>query len=155
MAAATSLQLAEAGEQVPDAQVCVYPLTTAEQYGESMADAADSRPLNRALLSWMAMYAFEGKPDAAQGPRINLLGLTAGQLAMMPPTLVITDQRDPLRSQGEQFAQNLEAGGVPTTARHYDGVMHEFFGAAAVLKEAEQAQLEAAAHFTRAFTANP
>jgi hypothetical protein len=37
MAAATCLQLAEAGERVPAAQVCVYPLTTAEQHGPRSA----------------------------------------------------------------------------------------------------------------------
>ncbi|URN14161.1 alpha/beta hydrolase [Streptomyces radiopugnans] len=75
MAPATILQLAAAGEPVPAAQVCVYPLTTAEQYGESMEDAADGRPLNRALLSWMAAHAFDGRPDAAKDPRVDLLGL--------------------------------------------------------------------------------
>ena len=73
----------------------------------------------------------------------------------MPPTLVVTDERDVLRSQGQQFAQNLEAAGVATTHRYYAGVMHEFFGAAAVLDEAEQAQQEAAAHFTRVFGTTP
>ncbi|RBY95372.1 alpha/beta hydrolase [Blastococcus sp. TF02-8] len=153
MTAATILRLAQAGESVPAAAVCVYPLTTGEQFGESMDDAADGRPLNRALLSWMAMHAFQGVPDGAKDPRVDLLGWSREQLALMPPTLVITDERDVLRSQGQQFAQNLEAAGVATTHRHYDGVMHEFFGAAAVLDEAEQAQQEAATHFTRAFGA--
>ena len=150
MAAATCLQLAEAGEPMPRAQVCVYPLTTAEQFGESMEDAADGRPLNRALLSWMAMHAFAGKPEAATDPRIDLLGLSAERLAIMPPTLVITDERDVLRSQGQEFAAHLEAAGVPTTHHYHAGVMHEFFGAAAVLDEAEQAQQEAAEHIHRA-----
>ncbi len=44
MSVATVLQLAEAGEQTPLAQVLVYPVTTAEQFGESMADAADAPP---------------------------------------------------------------------------------------------------------------
>jgi acetyl esterase/lipase len=153
MAAATCLQLAEAGEAVPAAQVCVYPLTTPEQYGESMEDAADGRPLNRALLSWMAMHAFEGRPDAATDPRIDLLGWSETQAALMPPTLVITDERDVLRSQGQAFAEKLTAAGVETTLEHYDGVMHEFFGAAAVLPKAEQAQQQAAEHFTEAFGA--
>jgi acetyl esterase/lipase len=151
MAAATSLQLAAAGRPVPVAQVCVYPLTTAEQYGESMQDAADARPLTRALLSWMAMHAFAGKPGAAEDPRIDLLGLSEEQLSGMPPTLVITAERDVLRSQGQEFARRLEAAGVPTTHSHHAGVMHEFFGAAAVLDKAEEAQQEAAQHFTRAF----
>ena len=81
MAPATVLQLAEAGEQTPLAQVLVYPVTTGEQFGESMTDAADGRPLNRALLSWMAMHAFEGQPEAGKDPRIDLLGWTDEQLA--------------------------------------------------------------------------
>jgi acetyl esterase/lipase len=151
MAAATSLQLAEAGEQLPAAQVLVYPLTTGEQYGESMDDAADGRPLNRALLSWMAMHAFEGRPDAAKDPRVDLLGVPSQRLAALPPTLVITDERDVLRSQGQEFARHLEAAGVATELRHYDGVMHEFFGASAVLDKAEEAQQAAARHLTAAF----
>lgn len=151
MAAATSLALMAAGEPLPVAQVCVYPLTTGEQFGNSMVDAADGRPLNRALLSWMAMHAFEGAPDAAKDPRVDLLGLPSDVLSQMPPTLVITDERDVLRSQGQQFAANLELAGAAVTASYYEGVMHEFFGAAAVLDKAEQAQQEAAAHFLRAF----
>ena len=153
MAPATVLQLAEAGEPLPSAMVCVYPLTTGEQFGESMEDAADGRPLNRALLSWMAMHAFEGKPEAAKDPRVDLLGWSREQLALMPPTLVITDERDVLRSQGQQFAANLEAAGVATTHSYYPGVMHEFFGASAVLDKAEQAQQEAAQHIVRALGA--
>ncbi|MGI8536031.1 MAG: alpha/beta hydrolase fold domain-containing protein [Mycobacteriales bacterium] len=151
MAPATTLQLMEAGEQLPVAQVLVYPVTTGEQFGESMEDAADGRPLNRALLSWMAMHAFEGQPDAGKDPRIDLLGLSADSLAGMPPSMVITDERDVLRSQGQEFARHLEAAGVPTTALYYDGVMHEFFGASAVLDKAEDAQLQAAALLRQAF----
>ncbi len=144
MAPATVLQLAEAGEQLPVALVPVYPVTTAEQFGESMQDAADGRPLNRALLSWMAMHAFEGRPDAATDPRIDLLGWSDEQRRLMPPTLVITDERDVLRSQGEQFAQDLTDAGVQTRSSRYEGVMHEFFGASAVLDQAEKAQQEVA-----------
>jgi acetyl esterase len=151
MAAATSMALAAAGEPLPVAQVLVYPLTTGVQFGESMADAADGRPLNRPLLSWMAMHAFEGVPDAAADPRVDLLSVPAERLAGLPPTLVITDERDPLRDQGEEFARHLQEAGVAGTATRYDGVMHEFFGAAAVLDKAAQAQTEAAEHLRRGF----
>ena len=151
MAAATILQLALLDEPTPCALVCVYPVTTAEQFGESMEDAADGRPLNRALLSWMEMHAFEGHPEAAEDPRINLLGWSDAQLRMMPPTLVITDERDILRSQGQEFARKLEAAGVRTTHSYYKGAMHEFFGASAVFELAEQAQQEAAHHILHAF----
>jgi acetyl esterase len=155
MAAATCLQLHDAGEQLPVAQVLVYPLTTTELRGDSMSDSADAHPLNRPLLSWMAMHAFAGVPEAATDRRINLLGLTPDELGAMPPTLVITAERDVLRSQGEEFARHLEKAGVPSTLSRYDGVMHQFFGAAAVLDKAEQAQREAAAHLLAAFGSGP
>lgn len=154
MAAATSYQLAQLEAPTPAAQVCVYPLTTAEQYGDSMTSEADGRPLSLPLLSWMSMYAFEGTSGAGTDPRIDLLGLAREALATMPPTLVITCERDVLRDQGQKFAANLKDAGVPTTVSHYDGVMHEFFGAAPVLDKAEQAQQEAAEHFRTAFTAH-
>lgn len=99
------------------------------------------------------MHAFEGVPEAAKDPRVDLLGWPEDALALMPPTLVITAERDVLCDQGQEFAHRLRATGVPVTVRHYQGVMHEFFGAAAVLDKAEAAQQEAAAHFTAAFTA--
>jgi len=151
MTAATTLQLLQAGEAPPAAQVLVYPLTTGEQFGESMADAADARPLNRPLLSWMAMHAFDGVPAAVTDPRVDLLSVPPEQLSGMPPTLVITDERDVLRSQGEEFARHLEKAGVQVTATRYEGVMHEFFGAAAVLDKADQAQWQAADHLKAGF----
>ncbi|MGQ5262516.1 alpha/beta hydrolase fold domain-containing protein [Micromonospora sp. ZYX-F-536] len=151
MAAATCLQLAQAGEPGPAAQVLVYPLATAQQFGDSMTDAADARPLNRPLLSWMAMHAFAGVPEGAQDPRVDLLSLDAAQLRSMPPTLVVTDERDVLRSQGQEFARHLQAAGVDTALAHYDGMMHEFFGAAAVLDKAADAQQAAAEHLTQRF----
>jgi acetyl esterase/lipase len=151
MAPATSLALLQAGDELPVAQVMVYPVTTGEQFGESMEDAADGRPLNRALLSWMAMHAFEGQPDAGKDPRIDLLGLSAESLSGMPPSMIVTGERDVLRSQGQEFARHLEEAGVPTTALHYAGVMHEFFGASAVLDKAEDAQLQTAAFLRLAF----
>lgn len=155
MAAATCVQLKGRGEALPAAQVLVCPLTTTEQYGESMIDAADARPLNRPLLSWMAMHAFDGIPGAARDARVDLLSLTAEQLTGLPPALVITGGRDVLRSQGERFAKNLSAAGVPTILSRYDGVMHEFFGAAAVLDKAEQAQREVADHLHAVFFRGP
>ncbi len=69
----------------------------------------------------------------------------------MPPTLVITDERDVLRSQGQEFGKKLQAAGVETTGSYFAGAMHEFFGASAVFELAEQAQQDAAAHFRSGF----
>lgn len=168
MAAATALTLLGEGElgvaegaavdlgaPVPAALVCVYPLTTAEELGDSMIEEADARPLNKAVLSWMAMHAFADTPDAVADWRVDLLSVGADRLRLLPPTLIVLAERDPLRSQGEQLAEQMRAAGADVTATLYPGVMHEFFGAAGVLDEAELAQREAAELFLRGFGVAP
>lgn len=152
MAASLCLRVRDAADEpAPVAQALVYPLVTAQQYGESMEDAADARPLNRPLVSWMAMHAFAGEPGAISDDRVALLELPSERLTGVAPAIVVTAERDPLRSQGQAFAESLRAAGVPTTTKHYDGVMHEFFGAGAVLDKAQEAQREVAQHFRHAF----
>ena len=58
----------------------------------------------------------------------------------MPPTTVITAQIDPLQDDGKMLADALKASGVVTRYMNYDGVTHEFFGTAAVVAKAQQAQ---------------
>ncbi|MEJ7745405.1 MAG: alpha/beta hydrolase fold domain-containing protein [Luteimonas sp.] len=56
------------------------------------------------------------------------------------PATIILAQIDPLRSDGEKYAEKLQAAGVPVTLQRYDGVTHEFFGMAAAVDKAKQAQ---------------
>jgi acetyl esterase/lipase len=48
-------------------------------------------------------------------------------------------QIDPLRSEGQAYAEKLKAAGVTVNALNFDGVAHEFFGMAKVVDEAKQA----------------
>ncbi|MCU1601791.1 MAG: putative Alpha/beta hydrolase fold-3 domain protein (modular protein) [Frankiales bacterium] len=116
-----------------------------ESVGGTMA-AADARPLNRPTVSWMALHAFEGVPGGAKDPWVDLLSVPGDQLAGFPPTLVLTAERDPLRSQGEEFAQHLVDAGVDAVGFRFDGTMHQFFGAAAVSEQGQRAQGAAADH---------
>ena len=47
---------------------------------------------------------------------------------------------DPLRSDGDLLAAALKKAGVKVGHKIYDGVTHEFFGMAAVVKKARDAQ---------------
>ena len=71
--------------------------------------------------------------------------LRAKSLQGLPPATVITAEIDPLRSEGQAYAQRLKEAGVAVKATNYAGVTHEFFGMGAVLNKAKQAVNEAAA----------
>ena len=49
------------------------------------------------------------------------------------------------------FADKLRAAGVPVRYRNYEGVSHEFFGVAAVVDKAKQANQFAAEGLKSAF----
>jgi acetyl esterase len=83
------------------------------------------------------------------------LNATAAQLRGLPPALVITASLDPLKDEGQQYADKLKAAGVKVDVKNYDGVTHEFFGMAPVLDKAKQAQADAGMALQKAFSAAP
>lgn len=149
MAAATCLSLARAGEPVPRAQLLVYPLTDllGDDWG-SYTDAADTPPLTREKLRWFVAHETRDDEQRAD-PRLSLLRADHDELAAMPPALIFTAEEDPLRDQGEAFARALMDARVHVTLSRFPGMMHGFFGSAAVLDGARLAMLQAVA-FVRA-----
>lgn len=70
--------------------------------------------------------------------------LRADDLRGLLPASVITAEIDPLRSEGQAYAQRLRKAGSSVRATNYNGVTHEFFGMGAVVDKAKQAVREAA-----------
>ena len=69
----------------------------------------------------------------------------------MPPATIITAAIDPLRSDGEDYANKLKGAGVSVVYQNYDGVTHEFFGMGAVVDAAKDAVNLAASGLRNAF----
>ena len=153
MAAVTAWDLRRTHHTPPAGLLLVSPLVTVAPYGLSMTTEADAKPLTRTALSWLLTHAVP--PAAGADPRLDLLGVPAESLAGLPPTLVVTAERDLLRDQGEALGHHLASAAVPVTTTRYGGVMHGFLAAAPVLDTAQRALAEAAAHLRRAFAALP
>ncbi len=91
----------------------------------SYVERARGQTLTSALMRWFwdTWLVGQGADAAAAAgalPRHN----TA--LAALPPSLVITAERDPLRDEGVQFAEQLRAAGVTVTSEHYSNAEHGF-----------------------------
>src|SRR5258708_38378244 len=51
---------------------------------------------------------------------------TTEQVTGLPPTLLLVDEADVLRDEGEAYAAKLRAAGAPVTTVRYDGTIHDF-----------------------------
>lgn len=70
-------------------------------------------------------------------PRIS--PLRARELRELPPSCIHTAEFDPLRDEGREYAQRLEAAGVRTLYRCHSGMIHLFYGMGALIPYAATA----------------
>jgi acetyl esterase len=125
LAAVVALVAREQGLPVPALQLLVYPVTDYEFDNPSMIDNAEGYFLRTAAMRWF-FDQYAGTPDDFADWRMS--PLRAPDLAGLPAALVITAEYDPLRDQGEAYAQRLRDAGVPTQSVRADGLFHGFFG---------------------------
>lgn len=135
---------------LPDYQLLVYPVAGNDMTTPSYIANAEASPLGKADMQWFFDHVLE-TPDQADDPRLNLVGRT--DLEGLPPATVITAEIDPLRSEGQAYAELLETSGVTVNALDYEGVTHEFFGMAKVVDLAKEALDAANADLKSAFAA--
>lgn len=136
LAANVAIRARDEGGVQPAAVVLVYPVAGNDMNTESYVENANAKPLNKAMMQWFVGHVFQNQAQAAD-PRINLVAV---DLADLPPTMIIGAEIDPLRSEGRQLAERLEAAGNDGSYKCYEGVTHEFFGMGLVVKDAAVAQ---------------
>ncbi len=148
LAAVTALQARDYGVRAPVHQMLIYPVTDCDFETQSYQEHASAKPLNRAMMKWFWGHYLDGT-DCDDNP--YLTPLRADDLSHLPPATIITADIDPLRSDGEHYAEKLAAAGVHVNYKNFVGVTHEFFGMTAVLPEAREAVKMAADDLQQAF----
>ena len=147
LAVAVALMAKERDVRLPDHVLSVYPVADADLDSPTYEEYANAVPLNRPLMRW---FFDRYTPDWEDGAD-PLVSLVDADLSGLPPTTIINAEIDPLRYEGERLAALMEEAGVPVEQRVYNRVTHEFFGMAAVLEQAVEAQDYAASRLKEAF----
>lgn len=129
-------------------QLLVYPVTDHAFDTPSYSENAEGYMLTRDMMQWFWRHYLS---DAAQGRDPLASPLRAKSLAGLPPATVITAEFDPLRDEGEAFAERLMASGVKTRLTRYDGVFHGFFSMADAIDRGRHAVQQAAQALRQAF----
>jgi len=104
-------------------QVLIYPVTDADCDRPSYHQFADGYMLTRAAMQWFWDH-YVGDESLSRHPHVS--PLWAQSHADLPPALIIIAEYDPLRDEGEAYAERLRDSGVDTTLSRYDGMIHGF-----------------------------
>lgn len=105
-------------------QVLVYPATDTDIDRPSYTDPENQLLLSRDSMVWFWDHYI---PDVARRSEPDAAPIRASDLSGLPPAVVLTAEHDPLRDEGEAYAQRLEEAGVPVIFERLEGQMHGFF----------------------------
>ncbi|QYC42081.1 Carboxylesterase NlhH [Nonomuraea coxensis DSM 45129] len=123
LAAATCLRARDTGGPAIRFQVLIYPATDAACATSSYDRYAEGYGLERRTMRWN-WEQYLAHPDDGDHPYASPL---RAELGGLPPALVVSAEHDPLRDDGELYAQRLAAAGTPVKLTRYAGKTHAFY----------------------------
>lgn len=123
LAAVTAQQAVRRGGPVPAFQLLIYPATDFARRYRSQDLFAEDLFLTDVHMKW-----FEGHyvPEGTDLIDPRLSPLRADDLSGLPPALVVTAGFDPLRDEGEAYAEKLREAGVEVALRRHEDLIHGF-----------------------------
>lgn len=148
LAAVTCLMARDRRGKMPVHQMLIYPVTNYAFDTPSYQENANAKPLNKAMMQWFWGHYLKNESD---GNNPYASPLKAESLRGLPPATVVTADIDPLRDEGQAYAQRLREANVAVRATNYAKVTHEFFGMGAVVNKARQAVQAAATGLRSSF----
>jgi acetyl esterase/lipase len=125
MTAALALMAHERGDVRFVHQSMYYPVTDAAMDTGSYAQFAEGYFLTDKSMAWF-WDCYCPDVERRSEPFASPLRASDEQLDGLPPALVIVDEADVLRDEGEAYAARLRGAGVAVTTVRYDGITHDF-----------------------------
>lgn len=149
LAAACALRARNCHGPVLLGQWLAYPVAGSDMQSRSYQDYGEKNwLLSAADMRWFwDQYCPDGVDRT--NPEISLLQIAAVQ--GLAPTMILVGEVDPLRDEGWKLAHKYAAGGVPVVVRCDAGMPHGYLGAAASVREAQEALAASAVWFRTRF----
>jgi acetyl esterase len=129
------------------AQLLIYPATDAVTDRPSRQENAEGYFLELATMEWFFAHYVGPEPGQADPEDVRVSPLLAEDLTGQPPAVVVTAELDPLRDEGEAYADRLASAGVPVDRVRYDGLIHGFVDMGAVSAAADAAVADLVARY--------
>jgi len=106
----------------PRFQLLIYPGTDVHSESWSRSAFAHGFVLDQPTIDWFLRNYLQG----ADGDDWRCSPLRAPDLSGLPPAFVATAGFDPLRDEGEAYAERMRAAGVDVELRRYPSLVHAF-----------------------------
>lgn len=139
LAAMVAQRARDDGLRPPVLQLLVYPWLVAYADGDAYRDFGEVYPLTAASMRWFLAHYLDDPDDPAQRDDLRLSPGRAPELGGLAPALVYTAGFDVLCDEGRDYAQRLEAAGVPVTFRCYESLAHSFTSLGGAVPAADRA----------------
>lgn len=140
LAAAAALRIRDEGGPALCGQLLIYPVTDYYTPGTpSYEENAEGYGLTRETMRWFWNHYLSDPADAAQ-PYAS--PLRAKDFGSLPPALVVTAEYDPLRDEGDNYAEKLRAAGTPCVLSRWLGMNHGFLFWVGLVDKADEAMAE-------------
>ena len=122
-------------------QVLIYPATDFAMTHPSHQEPETSILLTHTVIKWFRDHYLNSPAD---GHDWRASPARAETMAGLPPAYVMTAGADPLRDEGNEYAERLQAAGVPVTFKTFPGQFHGFFTMGKLLQQANVAATDIA-----------
>jgi acetyl esterase len=149
LAAATALLSLDRKGPTLRYQGLIYPCVDPQCGSDSAKSLGTGYLLTRSGMLWFWGHYLQSAADQTNPLAAPLRASVAG----LPPATVITAEFDPLRDEGEAYADRLRAAGVEVTGRRYLGMIHGFVSMPYVTPAAQRALADLGADLRAALTA--
>jgi acetyl esterase len=131
------------GGQMPVMQLLVYPAVCRRTAWPSLDLFGEGFYLTRESIDWFHQQ-YSGHLPRAERPDPRRDPFHGEDLAGLPRALVVTAGFDPLRDEGEAYAEKLRDAGNDVAVRRFDGFVHGFFNMVGISPVCRDAVIEIA-----------